>query len=81
MKEQRMAWRKVSKGMTQDQVRAVLGDPVQVEEEKGVTCWHFIHSRPLEKDAMNPKEWIVPMGSVLFSQKSGASKVTAWREP
>src|SRR5262249_37901869 len=78
----RMAWRKLSKGMAPDQVRAVLGEPVRVEEQGEVTCWHYQQGRPLEKDALDPNQWVLARGSLLFATKaSGVPELSQWREP
>jgi hypothetical protein len=78
----RTGWRKLAKGMTPDRVRQLLGEPMKVEKQGAVTCWHYQESRPLERDADNPNSWVLSRGSLLFSAKTAdTEKLTAWREP
>ena len=78
----RSGWRKLAKGMKPDSVRQLLGEPAKVETQGTVTCWHYQHGRPLERDAGDPNKWVVSRGSVLFSGPSAdAGTLTAWREP
>ena len=75
-------WRKLKKGMTQEQVKALLGEPVQVEKVDDATCWHYRPGQPLERHATDPNEWRISRGSLLFSAKgTGDPKLTEWREP
>jgi outer membrane protein assembly factor BamE (lipoprotein component of BamABCDE complex) len=37
LKQDRTAWRKLTKGMTPDQVRALLGEPLRVEQQGEAT--------------------------------------------
>jgi hypothetical protein len=77
--EDRTAWKKLKKGMTQDKVRGCLGEPVRVESQAEVTCWYYQASPPLSRDEYG---WVVPRGALLFSTKGGGDpKLTAWREP
>jgi outer membrane protein assembly factor BamE (lipoprotein component of BamABCDE complex) len=81
-KQDPASWRKLSKGMTEDQVRAILGDPGAVENKDGVTCWHYQDNQPLERNPTDASKWVVTRGSLLFSAKGASSpKLTEWREP
>ena len=65
--------------MTQDKVRAILGDPMRVENREAVTCWYYQEGRSLY---WNDKEWVIPRGALLFSSKTaGSPQLKAWREP
>jgi hypothetical protein len=78
----RANWKKLSRGMTEDKVRDILGEPVQVETQDDVTCWHYRPGPPLERYDNEPDRWIVARGAVLFSRRGAdALKVTEWREP
>jgi hypothetical protein len=78
----RTAWSKLKKGMTEEQVRTILGEPTKVETQEGVTAWHYHEPQPLEKNPVNPSKWVVPRGSLLFTAKGNAPlKLTEWREP
>jgi hypothetical protein len=75
----RTAWKKLTKGMTQDKVRGLLGEPVRVEDQEKVTAWYYQAGPPLSRDAYG---WVVPRGALLFSTAAGGRpKLTAWREP
>jgi hypothetical protein len=77
--EDRTAWKKLTKGMTQDKVRGLLGEPVRVEAQEDVTAWYYQAGPPLSRDEHG---WVVPRGALLFSTSSGGSpKLTVWREP
>ena len=77
--QDRAIWRKLSKGMTQDKVRAILGDPMRVENREAVTCWYYQEGRSLY---WNDKEWVIPRGALLFSSKTaGSPQLKGWREP
>ena len=77
--EDRAAWKKLTKGMTQDKVRGLLGEPVRVESQAEVTAWYYQAGPPLSRDEQG---WVVPRGALLFSTSGGGSpKLTAWREP
>src|SRR5438067_680178 len=77
--EDRAAWKKLAKGMTQDKVRGILGEPVRVESQAEVTAWYYQAGPPLSRDEQG---WVVPRGALLFSTSSGGSpKLTMWREP
>jgi hypothetical protein len=80
-KQDRASWRKLAKGMTPDKVRALLGEPLRVENEGEATCWHYQAGQPLERDASNPKRWVLSRGSLLFLPRGGSPKLTEWREP
>jgi SmpA / OmlA family len=78
----RATWRKLAKGMTQDQVRAVMGEPTKVETEGDATCWHYQAGPPLERNSVDPNQWVVGRGALLFIAKGGDSpKLIEWREP
>jgi hypothetical protein len=80
--EDRTDWRKLSKGMTPEKVRAVLGEPVRVEDQEEVTCWYYRQGEPLHRDALNARKWVIPRGSLLFSARAaGGPKLAEWREP
>jgi outer membrane protein assembly factor BamE (lipoprotein component of BamABCDE complex) len=80
--QDRAGWRKLTKGMTPEKVRAVLGEPLRVEDQAGVTCWYYQEGQPLERNAADPGKWVIPRGSLLFStDRAGAPKLTEWREP
>jgi hypothetical protein len=65
--------------MTQDQVRALMGEPVRKDDKEQVTAWYYQAAPPLERDENG---WVVPRGALLFSTPSGGtSKLTTWREP
>jgi hypothetical protein len=77
--ENRTAWKKLAKGMTQDKVRGLMGEPVRVENQGKVTAWYYQAGPPLSRDEYG---WVVPRGALLFSTTSGGgAKLTAWREP
>jgi hypothetical protein len=77
--DDRTAWKKLAKGMTQDKVRGLFGEPVRVESQEEVTCWYYQAGPPLSRDEYG---WVVPRGALLFSTKGGGdAKLTAWREP
>src|SRR5262249_4427675 len=77
--EDRAAWKKLAKGMTQDKVRGILGEPVRAETQGEVTAWYYQGAPPLSKDEQG---WVVPRGALLFSTAGGGSpKLTMWREP
>jgi hypothetical protein len=77
--EDRTAWKKLTKGMTQDKVRGLLGEPVRVEEQGEVTGWYYQAGPPLSR---NEKGWDVPRGALLFSTSGGGSPtLLSWREP
>jgi outer membrane protein assembly factor BamE (lipoprotein component of BamABCDE complex) len=81
-KMDRTAWRKLSRGMTPDQVRAILGEPMRVEDKGEVTCWYYQRGQPVERNATDPKSWVIPRGSLLFAaQTAGEPKLAQWREP
>jgi hypothetical protein len=78
----RTDWRKLAKGMTQDKVRQVLGEPLKVESQDAAVCWHYEEGRPLERDAKDPSKWVISRGSLLFTGKpEDAAKLVSWREP
>jgi outer membrane protein assembly factor BamE (lipoprotein component of BamABCDE complex) len=80
--QDRTGWRKLAKGMTPDKVRAILGEPMRVENEGEVTCWYYQEGQPLQRNAINANKWDIPRGSLLFSAKvAGGPKLTEWREP
>jgi outer membrane protein assembly factor BamE (lipoprotein component of BamABCDE complex) len=80
--QDRTGWRKLAKGMTPDKVRAVLGEPLRVEDQAEVTCWYYQEGQPLERNATDPGKWMIPRGALLFSTKPGGGpKLTEWREP
>ena len=80
--QDRTGWRKLTKGMTPEKVRTVLGEPLRVEDQAEVTCWHYQEGQPLERNATDPNKWVIPRGSLLFSTKAaGAPKLSEWREP
>ena len=82
LKQDRTAWKKLAKGMPPEKVKAVLGEPLRAEDQAEVTCWYYRESQPLEKDATNPKKWVVPRGALLFARASGSgSRLAEWREP
>jgi hypothetical protein len=77
--DDRTAWKKLTKGMTQDKVRGLLGEPVRVETQEEVTAWYYQAGPPLSRDEHG---WVVPRGALLFSASGGGSpKLTTWREP
>jgi hypothetical protein len=77
--EDRAAWKKLTKGMTQDKVRALLGEPSRVESQQEVTAWYYQAAPPLSRDENG---WVVPRGALLFStNNAGSPELTAWREP
>jgi hypothetical protein len=77
--EDRAAWKKLTKGMTQDKVRGLLGEPVHVENQGEITGWYYQAGPPLSR---NEKGWDVPRGALLFSSSGGGSPtLTSWREP
>ena len=79
-KQDRSAWRKLSKGLYQEKVRGLLGEPMKVEDQEGVTCWYYQQGEPLHRDDKNA--WMIPRGALLFSRKDAAGpKLSAWREP
>src|SRR5215510_2421820 len=68
--EDRTAWKKLTKGMTQDKVRGLLGEPVRVEDQGKVTAWYYQAGPPLSRDQYG---WVVPRGALLFSAAGGGS--------
>jgi hypothetical protein len=75
----RGAWKKIAKGMTQEKVKAVLGEPAHVESQEKVTAWYYQQSAPLIREE---RGWVIPRGAVLFSSTgSGGPTLTTWREP
>jgi hypothetical protein len=77
--EERAAWKKLTKGMNQDKVRGLLGEPLLVENQGAVTGWYYQAGPPLSR---NEKGWDVPRGALLFSSSGGGSPtLTSWREP
>ena len=76
--EDRAAWKKLTKGMTPDKVKGVLGEPLRVEKQGEVAGWYYREGPPLSKD---DNGWILSRGVLLFSTKGGGPKLTAWREP
>jgi len=77
--EDRTAWKKLTKGMTPDKVKGVLGEPLRVENQGDVTGWYYQESPHLSKDENG---WVVARGMLLFSTRGGGDpKLTAWREP
>jgi hypothetical protein len=77
--EDRTAWRKLTKGMTQDKVRGILGEPLRIEKQGEVTVWYYQKGEPLSKDEYG---WVVTRGMLLFTTKGGGeAKLTKWREP
>jgi hypothetical protein len=77
--DDRTAWKKITKGMTQEKVRGLLGEPVRTEEQGKVTAWYYQAGPPLSKDEYG---WVVPRGALLFSTTGGGSPtLTTWREP
>jgi hypothetical protein len=60
-----MSWRKLKKGMSMDQVRAVLGEPSKVDGGSPLTFWYW-------------KNTDGQTGSVSFTEKD---QVFSWREP
>ncbi len=78
----RNGWRQLARGMSQDQVRALLGEPRRIEEKEEVVCWHYQKGRSLERDAADPSQWVLPRGSLLFAGGPAGSRTLAeWREP
>ena len=79
MQEDRTAWKRLTKGMTQDRVRGLLGAPGRVEDQGKVTAWYYQAGPPLSRDEYG---WVIPRGALLFSTTGGGSPtLTAWREP
>jgi hypothetical protein len=77
--EDRTLWKKLAKGMTQDQVRSLMGEPLRVQSEAKVAAWYYQDGPPLERDEYG---WVVPRGALLFSTNGGVgAKLTSWREP
>jgi outer membrane protein assembly factor BamE (lipoprotein component of BamABCDE complex) len=77
--EDRTAWKKLTKGMTQDKVQGLLGEPLQIESQGEVTGWYYQKGPPLSKDENG---WVVSRGMLLFTTKGGGeAKLTTWREP
>ena len=77
--EDRTAWKKLTKGMTQAKVKGLLGEPLRVENQGEVTGWYYQECPPLAKDENG---WVVSRGMLLFSTKGGGGpKLTTWREP
>jgi outer membrane protein assembly factor BamE (lipoprotein component of BamABCDE complex) len=77
--EDRTAWKKLTKGMTQDKVQGLLGEPLRVENQREVTAWYYQEGQPLSKDENG---WVVSRGMLLFATKGGSeAKLTTWREP
>jgi hypothetical protein len=78
----RAIWRKLRKDMPADKVRALLGEPLRVEEQENVSCWIYLRGE-LAKDPENRDNvWVLPRGAVLFSSKgAGSPKVKTWKEP
>jgi hypothetical protein len=75
----RTAWKKLTKGMTQEKVRDLMGEPVRVENQEEVTAWYYQDGPPLSRDEYG---WAVSRGVLLFSTKGdGGLKLTKWREP
>ena len=82
LSQDRTGWRKLTKGMTPEKVRAVLGEPVRVENQAEVTCWYYQEGQPLERNATDPGKWMIPRGALLFSSKgAGGPRLAEWREP
>jgi hypothetical protein len=80
--DNRAGWRKLTRGMSPDGVRQLLGEPTRVEKQDTVICWHYQEGRPLETDAADPNRWILARGALLFSTRNAdRPKLTAWREP
>jgi outer membrane protein assembly factor BamE (lipoprotein component of BamABCDE complex) len=80
--EDRTAWRKLAKGMTPDEVRAILGQPLRVEEQGEAICWYYQQGEPLHRNAEAPDQWVIPRGALLFSAKApDGPKLAEWREP
>jgi hypothetical protein len=79
MDDNRTGWRSLAKGMSQERVRQLLGEPRKVEKQDRVTCWYYLEGRPLERDANDANRWILPRGALLFS--AGAGTLSSWREP
>src|SRR6516225_11423429 len=79
--QDRAGWRKLTKGMTPEKVRAVLGEPLRVEDQAEVTCWYYQEGQPLGRNATDPGKWVIPRGALLFSSKAGSGpKLSEWRE-
>jgi hypothetical protein len=77
--EDRAAWKKLTKGMPQDKVQGILGEPLRVEKQGEVTGWYYQKGPPLSKDEYG---WVVSRGMLLFTTKDGGeAKLTRWREP
>jgi hypothetical protein len=77
--QDRTAWKKLTKGMTPDKVRGLLGEAVRVDNQGQVTAWYYQPAPPLSRDEYG---WVVPRGALLFSTAGGGRpKLTAWREP
>jgi hypothetical protein len=77
--EDRAAWNKLKKGMTQDSVRGLLGEPVRVDTEAEATAWYYQQGPPLARDENG---WVISRGALLFSTKDrGSPKLVQWREP
>jgi hypothetical protein len=78
----RTGWRKLSKGMTAGQVRAIFGEPRHLATQGRVTCWYYQEGQPLERNATNGSQWVIPRGALLFSaQGAGGMRLAEWREP
>jgi outer membrane protein assembly factor BamE (lipoprotein component of BamABCDE complex) len=79
LNQDRTLWRKLSKGMTADKVRAILGEPIRLDNREGVTCWYYQEGQSLY---WNDKEWVIPRGALLFSSKGRENpQLKGWREP
>jgi outer membrane protein assembly factor BamE (lipoprotein component of BamABCDE complex) len=53
MSEDRTGWKKLSKGMTPEKVRTLLGEPLRVDTQGEVLGWYYREGQPLERDATN----------------------------
>jgi hypothetical protein len=77
--EDRTAWKKLTKGMTQDKVQGILGEPLRIEKQGEITGWYYQKGEPLAKDEYG---WVVTRGMLLFTTKGGGeARLTKWREP
>ena len=78
----RALWRKLRKGMPADKVRALLGEPILIDQQEDVICWIYLEGGKLAKEPENKDNvWVFPRASVLFSKGGGDPKVKTWKEP
>jgi hypothetical protein len=68
--------------MTEAKVRAILGEPIKVDKQADVICWYYQEGQPLERNATDPRKWVIPRGALLFSTKAaGSPRLAEWRDP